>query len=70
MQVEAGQLRQWRSEVAVLSDSNGGSVFLVIERDPAFQYDSFWLVLRSEGGMKSWSETRIEGWSEVIGGDG
>ena len=67
MKVETGQLRQWKSEVAVLGDSSGGSMFLVLEQDPAFTNDPFWRVLRSVGDTKLWSETRIEGWSEVIG---
>ena len=66
MQVEAGQLRQWKAEVAVLGDDSGGSVFLVLERHPDFTNDPFWRVLRSVGDTKLWSETRIEGWSEVI----
>ena len=67
MRVKAGQLRQWKSEVAVLGDTSGGSMFLVLEQDPAFTNDPFWRVLRSVGDTKLWSETRIEGWSEVIG---
>jgi hypothetical protein len=70
VQVEAGQLRQWRPETAILADNSGGKIFLVLHRDPNFTNDTFWLVLRSEGGTKLWSETRIERWSEVIGGDG
>ena len=68
MQVEAGQLRQWKAEVAVLGDTiGGGSMFLVLEQDPAFTNDPFWRVLRPVGDTKLWSETRIEGWSEVVG---
>ena len=69
MQVAVGQLRQWKAEVAVLGDSSGGSVFLVLERHPDFTNDPFWRVLRSVGDTKLWSETRIEGWSEVISAD-
>ena len=70
MQVRAGQLRQWKAEVAVLGDSSGGSVFLVLGRHPDFTNDPFWRVLRSVGDTKLWSETRIEGWSEVVSEDG
>ena len=70
MQVEAGQLRQWKAEVAVLGDDSGGSVFLVLERHPDFTNDPFWRVLRSVGDTKLWSESRIEGWSEVISEEG
>ena len=66
MQVAVGQLRQWKAEVAVLGDDSGGSVFLVLERHPDFTNDPFWRVLRSVGDTKLWSETRIEGWSEVV----
>ena len=70
MQVAVGQLRQWKAEVAVLGDSSGGSVFLVLERHPDFTNDPFWRVLRSVGDTKLWSESRIEGWSEVISEEG
>jgi hypothetical protein len=66
MKVEAGQLRQWKAEVAVLGDASGGSMFLVLEQHPDFTNEPFWRVLRSAGDTKLWSETRIEGWSEVI----
>lgn len=69
MQVKAGQLRQWKAEEASLGDGGGGSMFLVLERHPDFTNDPFWRVLRPAGDTKLWSETRIEGWSEVIGGD-
>jgi hypothetical protein len=69
MKVESGQLRQWRPDPAVGPDGSGGSVFLVIERDPAFKNDPFWRVLKSEGGTKLWSQMRIERWSEVIDED-
>ena len=70
MAVEAGQLRQWKAEVAVLGDDSGGSMFLVLERHPDFTNDPFWRVLRSVGDTKLWSESRIEGWSEVISEEG
>ena len=66
MRVEAGQLRQWKAEVAVLGDDSGGSMFLVLERHPDFTNEPFWRVLRSVGDTKLWSESRIEGWSEVV----
>jgi hypothetical protein len=62
VRVEPGQLRKWRTHAG----GPEGSVFLVIERDPAFTNDPFWRVLRPEGVTKLWSESRIEGWSEVI----
>ena len=70
MQVEQGQLRQWKAEVAVLGDGSGGSMFLVLERHPDFTNEPVWRVLRPVGDTKLWSETRIEGWSEVISDDG
>ena len=70
MQVEQGQLRQWKAEVAVLGDCVIESVFLVLERHPDFTNEPFWRVLRPAGDTKLWSETRIEGWSEVISDDG
>ncbi len=72
MRVKAGQLRQWKAEVAVLGDGSGGSVFLVLEQHPDFGRAGgpFWRVLRPAGDTKLWSETRIEGWSEVISEDG
>ena len=69
MKVEAGQLRQWKAEVAVLGDASGGSMFLVLEQHPDFTNEPFWRVLRSAGDTKLWSETRIEGWSEVVSDD-
>lgn len=66
MQVEAGQLRQWKAEVAERGWGRGGSMFLVLEQHPAFTNKPFWRVLRPAGDTKLWSETRIEGWSEVI----
>lgn len=66
MQVEAGQLRQWKAEVAVVVYGGGGSMFLVLEQHPDFTNEPFWRVLRSVGDTKLWSETRIEGWSEVV----
>ena len=70
MQVAVGQLRQWKAEVAVLGDASGGSVFLVLEQHPDFTNELFWRVLRSVGDTKLWSESRIEGWSEVVGEEG
>lgn len=70
MRVEAGQLRQWRPEAAILADGSGGKIFLVLQRDPDFTNDSYWQVLRPEGDTKLWSEERIERWSEVVGEDG
>ena len=70
MRVKTGQLRQWKAEVAVLGDSSGGSMFLVLERHPDFTNEPFWRVLRSAGDTKLWSESRIEGWSEVVGEEG
>lgn len=70
VQVEAGQLRQWKAEVAVLGDGSGGSVFLVLEQHPAFTNDPFWRVLRPAGDTKLWSQSRIESWSEVVSADG
>ena len=70
MRVKAGQLRQWKAEAASrlrLGDDSGRSMFLVLEQDPAFTNEPFWRVLRSVGDTKLWSETRIEGWSEVVG---
>jgi len=55
---------------ALFTNGSGGKIFLVLQRDPDFKNDPFWQVLRSEGGMMLWSETRIERWSEVISGDG
>ena len=73
MQVEAGQLRQWKAEVAVLGawsgDASGGSMFLVLERHPDFTNEPFWRVLSPAGDTKRWTESRIEGWSEVISAD-
>ena len=67
MRVKAGQLRQWKAEEGGLGDTiGGGSMFLVLEQDPAFTNEPFWRVLRSVGDTKLWSETRIEGWSEVV----
>ena len=70
MRVEVGQLRQWRAEVVVLGERSDGSVFLVLEQDPSFTNDPFWLVLHPMGVTKLWSESRIEGWSEVVSADG
>jgi len=71
VRVEAGQLRQWRPTAAILfTNGRGGKIFLVLQRDPDFKNDPFWQVLRSEGGTKLWSETRIERWSEVISAAG
>ena len=70
MKVEAGQLRQWKAEAVALLESaqdSGRSMFLVLERHPDFTNEPFWRVLRSVGDTKLWSETRIEGWSEVVG---
>jgi hypothetical protein len=67
MRVEQGQLRRWSPEVEVLGESAGGSMFLVLEQHPAFTNDPFWRVLRPVGDTKLWSESRIEGWSEVVG---
>jgi len=65
--VEAGQLRQWRLPTPFsVTSGSGGKIFLVLQRDPDFKNEPFWQVLRSEGGTKLWSETRIERWSEVI----
>ena len=66
MRVEAGQLRQWIAEVVVLGKLPDRSAFLVIEQHPSFKNDPFWLVLMPSGDTKLWSESRIEGWSEVI----
>lgn len=69
MKVEAGQLRQWKASAASrlwLGDDSGRSMFLVLERHPDFTNEPFWRVLRSVGDTKLWSETRIEGWSEVV----
>jgi hypothetical protein len=68
MKVEAGQLRQWKAEVAVLGDASGGSMFFVLEQHPDFGLAGgpFWQALRPVGDTKLWSESRIEGWSEVI----
>jgi len=70
VQVKAGQLRQWKSEVAVPAFITRESMFLVLERHPDFTNDPFWRVLRAAGDTKLWSESRIEGWSEVISEDG
>jgi hypothetical protein len=70
MRVESGQLRQWRTEAVRHGYSDGTDIFLVLQRDPDFKNDPFWRVLKSEGGTKLLSETRIERWSEVLGGDG
>ena len=69
MRVEQGQLRQWKAEVAVLGDTSGGSMFLVLECRPDFVEGPFWRVVRPVGDTKLWSESRIEGWSEVISAD-
>jgi hypothetical protein len=67
MKVEAGQLRQWKAEVAAFEHvASGGSMFLVLEQHPDFTNEPFWQVLRPVGDTKLWSESRIEGWSEVI----
>lgn len=68
MRVEEGQLRQWRAEVVVLGERSDRSAFLILEQDPSFTNDPFWLVLMPSGDTKLWSESRIEGWSEVIDG--
>ena len=68
MQVEAGQLRQWKAEVVVLGDDSGGNMFLVLECRPDFGEMPFWRILRPAGDTKLWTESRIEGWSEVVNG--
>lgn len=70
MRVKAGQLRQWKSEVAVLGDASGGSMFLVLECRHSLATGPFWRVLRPVGDTKLWTESRIEGWSEVVGEEG
>ena len=52
--------------MTILGQRSDRSAFLVIEQDPSFKNDPFWLVLMPSGNTKLWSESRIEGWSEVI----
>ena len=68
MRVKAGQLRQWKADVSVIETAirSWEGTFLVLERHPDFTNEPFWRVLRSAGDTKLWSESRIEGWSEVI----
>jgi hypothetical protein len=68
VRVEVGQLRQWKAEVVVLGERSDRSAFLILEQDPSFTNDPFWLVLMPSGDTKLWSESRIEGWSGVIDG--
>lgn len=73
MQVEAGQLRQWKGAVpgnGYAADLSCGSTFLVLAQDPDFTNYRFWRVLQSAGKTRILSETMIEKTSEVISGDG
>ena len=61
--IEPGQLRRWtRAEIVI---EYGHDVFLVMHRDENFVSYSFWHTL-TPGGVKVWSESRIQDCSEVV----
>ena len=69
MQVEVGQLRQWKAAVpgsGYAGDLSSGSMFLVLGQDPDFKNYRFWRVLQSAGKTRILSETMIAETSEVI----